>query len=92
MTPIGSIDRMKLRNEIQTFLDEHPNISGRALARAAGVPAPCIGRLLSGERKGMHSTNAEKVRTAMSRLRLSTPSAPIPTETTTPHTPRARAQ
>lgn len=81
---------MKLRNEIQTFLDEHPAISGRALARAAGVPAPCIGRLLSGERKGMHSTNAEKVRAAMTRL--STPSAPIPHENTTPHTARARAQ
>lgn len=81
---------MKLRTEIQTFLEEHPHISGRALARAAGVPAPCIGRLLSGERKGMHSANAEKVRSAMARL--STPSAPIPTDVTTPHTPRARAQ
>lgn len=81
---------MKLRNEIQNFLEAHPGVTAADLAREAGCSAPTITRVLTGARKGMHCTTADRVRDAMARL--STPSAPIPTDVTTPHTPRARAQ
>lgn len=55
------------------FLKRNP-MPVKRLAEEAGVAAPILTRVLTGERDDMYSRNADRVRDAM--LRLSSPTTP----------------
>lgn len=58
--PYGNNARMNLVEKIQACLDAR-GWKATKLANEAGVPIPCITRVLSGERQGMHSKNLMKL-------------------------------
>lgn len=51
---------MNIKEDIKKFLDETGWTASR-LAQESGVSIPVITRLLSGERKGLHSDTVAKV-------------------------------
>jgi DNA-binding Xre family transcriptional regulator len=51
---------MNIKHDIQTMLTEAGWPAAR-LAEVAGVPAPVITRLLSGKRKGLHTSTLCKL-------------------------------
>jgi transcriptional regulator with XRE-family HTH domain len=51
---------MNIKDDIQRFL-KCTGMSAAGLARQAGISAPVITRILSGERKGLHSSTLEKL-------------------------------
>lgn len=61
---------MNLKIEITSFLAD-TGMSRNALAKRAGVSHNSISRLISGERKGVHSTTADKIREAMAEYKES---------------------
>ena len=65
--------KTKIFYEMTEFL-QRTSIPVRKLAEEAGVAAPILTRVLTGERDDMYSRNADRVRDAM--LRLSAPTTP----------------
>ena len=65
--------KTKIFLEMTEFLKRNP-IPVKRLAEEAGVAAPILTRVLTGERDDMYSRNADRVRDAM--LRLSAPTTP----------------
>ena len=62
--------KAKIILEMTEFLKRNP-MPIKRLAEEAGVAAPTLTRVLTGERDDMYSRNADKIREAM--LKLSTP-------------------
>lgn len=68
------IMKTKIFYEMTEFL-QRTSLPVRKLAEEAGVAAPILTRVLTGERDDMYSRNADRVRDAMLRLSSSTPPA-----------------
>lgn len=51
---------MNIKKDIEKFLAANGWTASR-LAQEAGVPIPVVTRLLSGERKGLHSDTVQKL-------------------------------
>lgn len=58
--PVGKKGAMNLAETIKQCLDSRGWTASK-LSLEAGVPIPCITRILSGEREGMHSKNLLKL-------------------------------
>ena len=60
----------RIRAELDEFFEQYPTVSGRALAREAGLQSGTLNRIQNCERSDIRVTTATDIRKAIRRLRV----------------------